>query len=383
MAHPHPNEGDRRSDPPRRVLVVCPSWVGDVVMATPALRRLRSALPGAWIGGLVRPGIDAVLAGEPARDGTGEPPLFDELHVERPRGMMGHKHTAAKLRARRYDASILLTNSFSTALSTRLAGIPRRLGYDRDGRGILLTHRLTAPKRPDARWAIVPAVDYYWHCVGAFLGEDTHDLEPANERGDHRLPGDAALELPLSDQDHTDADALLARIGVQSPFAILNPGGNNELKRWPADRFAEIGSWLTNKHGLAVLVNGSPPEAELCESIASACPGAVSLPGAGGTLGALKSLVARAAMMITNDTGPRHFAVAARTPVVTLFGPTDHRWTTVPAPGGEAVLVADPTLPADQSANDHAERCRVDRITTERVREAAFTLLSGRSPATG
>ncbi|MEL6795413.1 MAG: glycosyltransferase family 9 protein, partial [Planctomycetota bacterium] len=104
-----------------------------------------------------------------------------------------------------------------------------------------------------------------------------------------------------------------------------------------------------------------------------------SLPAIGGTLGGLKALVRRAALMVTNDTGPRHFAAAMGTPLVTLFGPTDHRWTTIPTrPGGpEMILTADPGLPATESANDHPERCRVDRISFERVREAVDRVLGG------
>ena len=86
--------------------------------------------------------------------------------------------------------------------------------------------------------------------------------------------------------------------------------------------------------------------------------------------------------MVTNDTGPRHIAAAMGTPLVTLFGPTDPRWTTVPVaslPDGrasEVVLVADPTLPADESANDHPERCGIDQIDESRVRDAILFLFN-------
>jgi heptosyltransferase II len=104
----------------------------------------------------------------------------------------------------------------------------------------------------------------------------------------------------------------------------------------------------------------------------------VSLPDLGGSLGSLKALLAdpRCRLMVTNDTGPRHIAAAFGVPVVTLFGPTDPRWTTIPVrPGGEAVLVADPTLPADEVADDHPERCRIERIEVERVIGAVEGLL--------
>src|SRR5204863_9819609 len=96
-----------------RLLVVCPSWVGDAVMATPTLGLIRGAHPGIFIGALVRPGIDELLEG--AR-------FFDEIHVARPMGVMGPKFGAAKVRPRRYDTALLLTNSFSSALIARLAG---------------------------------------------------------------------------------------------------------------------------------------------------------------------------------------------------------------------------------------------------------------------
>ena len=361
---------------PLRLLIVAPSWVGDVVMATPALRRIRKALPGAMIGVLHKPGVGAVLDGLDS---------FDELIAAHPGGMMGHKHSAAKLRQRQFDTALLLTNSFSTALTARMAGIPRRIGYDRDGRGMLLTHKLRAPKTGDGAWAMVPAVDYYWHAASALLsspcGVSTHDLAPANDRGDHRLPDGAAMELGVSDADEAKADELLRAAGIGGErFAILNPGGNNPAKRWPASRFAELADWLARERGMAVLINGSPAEADLAAEIAGLSgTEPVSLPAIGGTLGGLKALVRRAAVLVTNDTGPRHFAAALGTPLVTLFGPTDHRWTTIPTrPGGpEMILTADPDLPTTESANDHPERCRVDRIEPDRVIGAVARVLGG------
>ena len=127
-----------------------------------------------------------------------------------------------------------------------------------------------------------------------------------------------------------------------------------------------------------VLLNGSPGEIDLLESIAgAAATNPVVLPSLGTTLGSLKPIVQRAGLMVTNDTGPRHIAAAFGVPMVTLFGPTDHRWTSIPTrpEGPEAILLADPTLPAGEAANDHPERCRVDRITLERVLGAVDSLL--------
>jgi len=94
------------------------------------------------------------------------------------------------------------------------------------------------------------------------------------------------------------------------------------------------------------------------------------LPGLGVTLGSLKALVRRCAVMVTNDTGPRHIAAALNVPTVALFGPTDPRWTTLPPGTPEVRIVADPTLPDDEVADDHPERCRIDRIEIGRVIDA-------------
>src|SRR5690606_3236352 len=152
--------------------------------------------------------------------------------------------------------------------------------------------------------------------------------------------------------------------------------------------FAAVGRHLIERHGLNILVNGAPSEAELADSIAAQIDGggsrAVSLARLGVTLGSLKGVVRRARLMVTNDTGPRHLAAAFGVPVVSLFGPTDHRWTTIPVgPDDEAVLVADPTLPETEVADDHPERCRVDRIATEAVLAAADRLLAARSGPAG
>lgn len=219
-----------------RVLVILPSWVGDGVMATPALRLLRRSLPGALIGGLARPGIDELLAGLD---------VLDEVHVEIARGVMGPKRAAAKVRPRRYDAAVLLTNSFSSALVARLAGIPERIGYDRDGRGILLTRKLTPLRRADVEpfkrsatnprdWAPVPACEYYWRLVSEALR--VFGAGPKDAVASMGLTGPMGpMELSTTPEQDRAAAEILDKAGLapdprshrRPGFAVLNPGGNN------------------------------------------------------------------------------------------------------------------------------------------------------------
>ncbi|MFG0246815.1 MAG: glycosyltransferase family 9 protein [Phycisphaerales bacterium JB052] len=367
-------------DRPLRLLIVLPSWVGDIVMATPTIRRIRDAMPGIFIGALCRPGMDQLLSGST---------LFDELHVFQPHGMMASKKAANKVRPRRYDTALLLTNSFSTALITRLAFIPRRIGYNRDTRGMLLTDPVVPPRNADRSWKLTPAVDYYWNLASHLLGEDPVDWSIHTPTTcthlQLALPKGTRMELGTSDSDRAKAQSILgaASITADDRYAVLNPGGNNTAKRWPADRFAKLADHLHQHHNLKVLINGSPPEADLCDQIIElAQTDPISLPALGNTLGALKPIIDGASIMVTNDTGPRHIAAAFGTPLVTLFGPTDPRWTTIPTlpmPDGapsENIIVADPTLPPSDSANDHPERCAIEHITTDAVLDAADRILA-------
>lgn len=352
------------SETPTRLLVVCPSWVGDAAMATPALARLRTALPGALIAGLCRPGIDAVL------DNAG---LLDEIHLAPERGVLGPKRIGFRLAPMRFDTALLLTNSFSTALIARIAGIPRRVGYDRDARGLLLTDRIAPLRTPAGTFARVPALDYYWHAVDHLLGHLPSDPPP-----------DAYPTLGTSDRDESRARAMLDALGIgaDEPFALLNPGASKAAKRWPADRFGAVAAHLSAR-GLRVVVNGSPAEHAIVEAVVEASSAAAApLTGLGGTLGSLKALVRLARLVVTNDTGPRHIALAMGTPLVSLFGPTDHRWSIVPTrPGApEAIVLADPSLPSGLSANDHPDRCRIERIELARVVRAADAILEKSRP---
>jgi heptosyltransferase II len=346
-------------------------------MATPAITRLRLALgPAAVIVALGRPGLDDLLAGFDH---------LDDLIIADARNLMGPAKVASRLMPFRFDAAVLLPNSFSSAITVRLAGIPRRIGYDRDGRGLLLTHKLDAPRRspPHSGWEPISAVDYYLRLADAALAALNHPPAP---------PAPPHLSLAITDAQHHAARAILAAAGLapDQPFALLNPGGNNPAKRWPVERFAALAHHLIARHNLHVLINGSPAERDLTQLIKHSViladpadePHISCLPELGITISSLKPITAAARILITNDTGPRHLAAAFNRPAVTLFGPTDPRWTTLPPSPTETpdhpreiILLADPTLPESEVADDHPDRCRIDRITIDQVITATDRLL--------
>ncbi len=366
-----------------RLLFMLPTWLGDAVMATPVLAAARRAFPGAFFGALARPGVDQLFAsavggGSRAGGGTAgstNESWFDEIHVGRSEGIMGPKRLASKVRPRGYDAVFLFPSSLSSAVVARLAGIPRRIGYEKEGRGLLLTRGVPRPRRHDGGRLVVSLTDFYWNLAARTLLEGATPDGPRREnlREDELipLPGGVYLELPLTAGEVAGAAEVLARAGVgeRERFVVLQPGANSEGKRWPAERFGLVARHLVERHGVKVLVSGSPAERELAERVESQarCGGVVALPRHGLSVMSLKGVIARAALMVSNDTGPRHMAAALGVPLVTMFGPSDYRWAAIPTKAGETVLRADPTLPESEVANDHPERCAITRIAVDSV----------------
>jgi heptosyltransferase-2 len=264
--------------------------------------------------------------------------------------------TAAKPATNYFDAVLLLPNSFRSALGARLSGAKIRVGYARDGRGWLLTHRANPAEH--SKHAPIPAVDYY-----AKLAEFAFDVPPIEHQ----------IELFVSEDENQAADELLR--DVKPPFAILNPGANRADKRWPAEKFATLAETLAGSRGMTIVISGSPRERDLLKSIErTAKVKIINLAERNPELGTLKAVIKRAAVMVTNDTGPRHIAAALGTPVITLFGPTDHRWTTL-CGVRERILLAEPFLPEELVADHHPKACAIEKISVQDVIAAVDALL--------
>ena len=214
------------------------------------------------------------------------------------------------MKAGAFDTGILLTNSFSSALLFRLARIRNRWGYRTDGRGLLLTRSVRRKKG-------LPPL----HMVRTYLGL----LEGL---GIPTLP--PSIDLSVSDEARAKVTRLLAEFGIEPsrPLVLLAPGAaHGPAKRWPAARFGETGSLLQARFGATVAVVGTAADAPLAAEAAAA----MATPPADLTgrtsLAELLGLFERAAVLVTNDSGPLHMANALRTPVVAIFGPTDPRAT--------------------------------------------------------
>jgi heptosyltransferase-2 len=345
-----------------KIAVFLPGWVGDAVMATPALRALRTHFRGAHLVGVAKPYVAEVYAG-------GD--WLDELLSCAPTWGQGLAATAWRLRRRGIDLAVLLANSFRVALIAWLGGCRQRVGYARYGRSPLLTETL-APLRDDGgRLKPSPVLDAYNR-----LAEHVGCSRPTRFLELFTTPADEAAASSIWERGRLDA---------YPEVICLNPGAAfGAAKHWPSEYFARLGRSLAGQRQSGVLVLCGPSEQSLARDIAAqaAHPAVQALAeladrdtgGPGLSIGLTKALVRRTDLLVTTDSGPRHFAAAFDRPVITLFGPTHIAWTETYHP--RAVHLQKPVEcgPCQLRVCPLDHRC-MTRLTPDEVYAAAEGLL--------
>jgi len=322
--------------PLERVLVRLPNWLGDVLMARPAIHALRSAHPRAEITACGPRGLLELLA--------------PERLWQRAEALPGEPGLVGRLRAGRFDAALVLPPSFSSAWLAFRSGARLRVGFAHEGRSLLLTCAVRRPERGDLH-----------------LSREYLQLAAALEAREVPLPG-----LGVDEAAVREAAALLARVGVEErPFAILGPGAAyGPAKRWSGGRFAALGRQLAGR-GLAVLMCGAASEREVCEDVAAAI-GAPARSLAGVTsLPVQAALCARAALTVSNDSGLAHLAAATGAPTVVVFGSTSSAWS---APLGPRVRVVQR---APVCSPCFARDCAIGYVCLSAVEVAMVTSAAG------
>jgi heptosyltransferase-2 len=294
-----------------RLGIFLPNWIGDVVMATPALRALRNHFgPEAELIGIMRPYVAPVL------DGTSW--LSDMLFYEKSYGLseLGWWRATNRIRAAKLDQILLLTNSTRTALMARLSGARERIGMAGESRGWMLTRPIVQPIDPRSGLPIA-TIDAYLHLASAVGCTDDSPR----------------MELGTTVADEEAADAVWERLGLPDGdrVVVLNTGGAfGSAKNWPVEHFADLARRIATEFGLSVLVNCGPKERDEARSAVARAnhPRVVSLAEEPDLpLGLTKACIRRSRMLVSTDSGPRFFGIAFGKPVVTLFGPTDPRMT--------------------------------------------------------
>jgi heptosyltransferase-2 len=292
-----------------KIAIFLPNWIGDAVMATPALRALRSHFAGARILAVLKPYIRGVFEGMD---------WLDEFIFLDGKGPSGQRWrcVAARLRAQRADLAVLFPNSFHSAWVAWLGSCSRRIGFARYGRSVLLTDHL-APRR-DWLGRLRPSpVIHAYNQLAIRLGCPD--------------PG-YRMELCTTPQDEWAADQVWqnGHLDQYREVICLNPGAAfGSAKHWPVEYFATLARQLVDMRGSAILVLCGPGEQAMAGQIVctSGRANVHSLANCALSIGLTKACIRRATLLVTTDSGPRHFAAAFGKPVITIFGPTHIEWT--------------------------------------------------------
>ena len=288
--------------------MILPNHLGDVVMATPALRALRAGHPGARILGVIRRPLQEVLRGLPHVDAW----LAHEVYAASPPARLIRRIRVGR-ELRGNDAVVVLPNSMVSALLARLSGAPVRLGYARRGRSWLLSRAVPAPRR--GRSFVPQAMERYYLALVSHLG--------CPDLGTH-------LELATEPEAERACERLLAERGREPrrPLVGLAPGaGYGPSKLWPTRHYAALARALVGDGAQVALVHG-PGEEDLADRIeAQAGVPLCRLGGDALSLSLLKSVVSRLSLLVCNDAGARHVAAAFGVRTLVLMGPTSIQFT--------------------------------------------------------
>ena len=292
----------------KRILIRGTNWVGDSVISIPAMREIRHLFPAAHISLLVRPWVRDIFS---AVDFVDEILEYDKRGFHR--GMTGFYRLVCDMKSRRFDLAILLQNAFEAALLAWCARIPKRIGYARDGRSLLLTDAL--PIDPEVR-----AVHQAYYYLGILSGMGLSDPHPWRCEGDPPL-----IRIGVRDEDRTAAREILRSNGIRDgDFVVgINPGAYyGEAKRWFPERYACVADALADQYRARILLFGAQSDRRIAEDVAANMKHPSVILAGRTTLGQLMGLIKECNLLITNDSGPMHLAAALDVPQLAIFGST-------------------------------------------------------------
>lgn len=306
-------------------MIRVPNWVGDAVMAVPALRELRRVFGDARITLVARPWVAGLFEGEELADTL--IPVHDA---------QGFVHTARNfirearlLRRERFDLAVLLQNAIGAALLARAAGAKTIAGYPTDSRRSLLN--FVVPFEQDRKRA--HQVRYYLNIAAELeqklTGSSRVDMETLRP------------QLRVGRDQREGASLMLEESGVRTdagPILALCPGAtNSRAKRWPADRFAATADRLAEQNGFQTIIVGTGGDVEVAEEVARRMRSRAAVLAGRTNIADLKAVLACTSLVISNDTGTAHVAAALGVPTAVVFGPTEHV-STRPLSGAATVV---------------------------------------------
>lgn len=310
---------------PEHIMLRAPNWLGDCIMAVPGMKAFRQHYADARI---------SVAGQKPLLDLYASQPWCDSVvPVEQAGGIGGLHRSFRSIKQCAFDMAVVYPNSFRSALETFLARIPVRLGYARDGRSLLLTHRVQADR--DIR--TVHQVLYYMRLAHAVIKADP---KPAVEnRDDVPVPQITVTEQARETarnilRSRLNADPQERKPAVWAPGAAYGPA-----KQWPEEHVVRTVKDLFSSRGIQTVLTGSPAEKDVCGRIEESAPeAAVSVCGETG-LAELSGIISWACLFAGNDSGASHLAAALGVPVLVLFGSTSPAHTMPRSPDADFITL--------------------------------------------
>jgi heptosyltransferase-1 len=346
-----------------RILIVKLGSIGDIVHTLPALAAMRGALPQAEISWVAERASIEILRDNPLLDRLIE---VDTKALRR--GLMSGETLRAprqqlrRLRASAFDVALDFQGLLKSASIARLAGARRVFGFTREGlrepaSALLLSRKVYVPKQTHVIYKALSLV------------ENALDLEVPHS------PEDLSFPIHIGREHRLEAEQV---IDTSLDYAILNPAGGWPTKLWAPEKFGALAEALWKTLGLQSVVTHGPGDLELAKAVKRAAGSTVRL--ANVSLKGFYELASKAKVYVGGDTGPTHIAVAAGTPIVGIFGPTE--WWRNGSPRPQDICVERNDI--DCRVDCHRRSCSnwicMD-ISVERVLEAVEQRLSGTGSA--
>ena len=279
---------------PQNILVIKLRYIGDVLLCTPVFRALRTVFPMAKVVCLVNPGTEEILHNNPH---------VDEVLLIHRTDLLTQVRFLRKIRSRRFDCVLDLTNGDRSAIITMVTGAPLRIGFNHENRW----NRMVYSQGIQASYGSMHMLEYHAHALQS-LGIAPHLGTP---------------EVFVGEQDEQRAYDLLQEHQLWNrSWIMVHPTARYWFKAWPPERFASLSDWFV-KRGYPVVLVGNAQD-QLVEEKIYGITRHKPLSFIGKTsLLELAALMKRSALFIGNDGGPMHIAAAVGCPVLALFGPSD------------------------------------------------------------
>jgi lipopolysaccharide heptosyltransferase II len=292
-----------------KLLIRATNWVGDAILALPALRAVRRRFPVAEIAILALPYVADIYRGQGIAD-----ELIGYDRTGEHAGFRGRERLVAELRNRKFSSALLLQNAFDAAWIAWRAGIPERIGYNRDARGLLLTKSIPVPRQDE-----IPAHEKFYY------------LELVKRAGwIDAVPDVREITFLVAKEQSRRAEEKLQSLGAQRGAVRIAVGAGasyGSAKCWPPERFAAAINQLVKARTAEVILFGTPGEVAVSAAIqAGLDQAALDLTGKT-EIAELPALLSRCTAFLGNDSGAMHVAAAVGLPLVVVFGPTDPHGT--------------------------------------------------------